>query len=301
MTSDGIYKMLPKEIIKKIKKIEISTNRLVNDMLAGNYHSAFKGKGMEFVDVREYQFGDDVRNIDWNVTARTGQPFVKRFAEERELTVLLCVDASSSGEFGTTGTMKGEIAAEICALFAFSAIKNNDRVGLLVFTDEVELFVPPKKGKKHVLRVIRELLYFHPKSKKTNINCALEYVRKLLKRKGVVLLVSDFIDKDFTKSLRIVNKYHDVIAISIFDQGEREIPDVGIVELEDAETGELIMADTSDPSFQKLFLSYSKETIEGRRKIFNSSGIDYIEINTKDSYIFPLVSFFKNRSKRINR
>jgi len=293
--------MLPKEIIKKIKRIEISTNRLVNDMLAGNYHSAFKGKGMEFLDVREYQLGDDVRNIDWNVTARTGHPFVKRFAEERELTVLLCVDASASGDFGSTGQMKGEVAAEICAMFAFSAIKNNDRVGLMVFTDEVELFVPPQKGKKHVLRVIRELLYFRSKSKKTDISCALEYIRKLLKRKGVVLLVSDFIGKDFTKSLRIANKYHDVIAITVTDRREVSIPEVGIAEFEDAETGETVLVDTSDYSFQKLFLKHANDAAEARRKILKSSGVEYIEVNTKDPYILPLVSFFKSRSRRFNR
>ncbi len=293
--------MLPKEIISKIRKIEIYTNRLVNDMLAGSYHSAFKGNGVEFLDVREYQIGDDVRNIDWNVTARTGKPFVKRFTEERELTVMLCVDASASGTFGSGEQMKGEVAAEICALFAFSAIKNNDQVGLIVFTDEVELFLPPQKGKKHVLRVIRELLYFQAKSKKTDINCPLEFLRKVLRRKGVAILVSDFIGKDYKRSLQIANKYHDVIAISVIDQREVSMPKMGVLELEDAETGELVLVDTNDSKFQNMFSRFSEEEIAKRKKLFLSCGVDYIELNASMSYITPLVSFFKTRSKRLNR
>jgi len=206
--------VIPKEILKKVKRIEIQTRGLVNDVFSGEYHSVFKGRGMEFSEVREYQFGDDIRTIDWNVTARMGKPFVKIFEEERELTVVLLVDVSSSGEFGTVNQMKGEIAAEICALLAFSAIKNNDKVGLIVFTDEVEKFVKPKKGKSHVLRVVREILYHKPKGRGTDIGKALEFLSRITHRRSVVFLVSDFINTDYEKALQIANRRHDIIAIS---------------------------------------------------------------------------------------
>ncbi|NUO81345.1 DUF58 domain-containing protein, partial [candidate division KSB1 bacterium] len=235
--------MIPKEILKKVRRLEIQTRALVNDVFSGEYHSVFKGRGMAFAEVREYVLGDDVRNIDWNVTARTGHPFVKVFDEERELTVMLLVDVSSSGEFGTHEQMKGDIAAEICALLAFSAIKNNDKVGLIIFTDRIEKFVPPKKGRTHVLRVLREVLYHKPEGHGTNITTALEYLNRVIRRKAVVFLVSDFLSEGYEKALRVAGKRHDLVAIPITDPRETEIPNVGLVELEDAETGEVHLLD----------------------------------------------------------
>ncbi|MBU1061388.1 MAG: DUF58 domain-containing protein, partial [Candidatus Omnitrophica bacterium] len=225
--------MIPKEILKKVKQIEIRTGRLVNDVFAGQYESIFKGRGMEFHEVREYVQGDDIRSIDWNVTARTGHPYVKKFVEERELTVLLMADISMSGQFGTREKMKKEIMAELGALLAFSAIKNNDKIGLLLFTDNVEKFISPKKGRSHVLRVIRELLYYEPKGRKTNINSALEYLGRVLKKKAVIFLLSDFMDSDYERRLRILNKRHDIVTIAISDPRERTFPDVGLIEFED--------------------------------------------------------------------
>ncbi len=294
--------MLPKELIKKIRRIEIRTNRLVNDVLGGEYHSVFKGRGMEFEEVREYQFGDDVRTIDWNVTARTGIPHVKRFVEERELTVILLVDASSSSQFGTASLMKGEMAAEVCALLAFSAIKNNDRVGLIIFTDRIELYVPPKKGKPHVLRLIRDLLYFRAQGKSTDIPAALEFLQKVQKRKAVVFLVSDFMtDVDYHKPLAIANKRHDVIAMTLSDPREQELPPIGILELEDAETGEEIVIDTSDPEVRRLFAAYARIENENRDKTFKSLSVDSIPLNTGKDYVLPLINFFKRRAKEMSR
>ncbi|MBK7495079.1 MAG: DUF58 domain-containing protein [Candidatus Omnitrophica bacterium] len=294
--------MLPKELIKKIRRIEIRTNRLVNDVLGGEYHSVFKGRGMEFEEVREYQFGDDVRTIDWNVTARTGIPHVKRFVEERELTVILLVDASSSSQFGTASLMKGEMAAEVCALLAFSAIKNNDRVGLIIFTDRIELYVPPKKGKPHVLRLIRDLLYFRAQGKSTDIPAALEFLQKVQKRKAVVFLVSDFMpDVDYHKPLAIANKRHDVIAMTLSDPREQELPPIGILELEDAETGEEIVIDTSDPEVRRLFAAYARIESENRDKTFKSLSVDSIPLNTGKDYVLPLINFFKRRAKEMSR
>ncbi|MFQ5628135.1 MAG: DUF58 domain-containing protein, partial [bacterium] len=235
--------MIPKEILKKVKSIEIQTRGMVNDVFSGEYHSVFKGRGMEFAEVREYQFGDDIRTIDWNVSARMGCPYIKVFDEERELTVMLLVDASRSADFGTQKQMKGEIAAEICALLAFSAIKNNDKVGLIIFTDKIEIFVPPRKGKKHVLRVIRELLYHKPVGAQTDLSLALEYLSRLITRRAVVFLISDFQDENYEQSLRIASRKHDLIAITITDPREVVLPDVGFIELEDAETGETILID----------------------------------------------------------
>ena len=256
--------MDPAEILKKVKKIEITTNRLVNDVLAGEYHSVFRGSGMEFAEVREYQPGDDIRTIDWNVTARMGVPYVKKYTEERELTVMLLVDASASLETGTQESLKGEIAAEICALLAFSAIKNNDRVGLIIFTDTIEKYLPPKKGKKHVLRVIRELIYFKPQKVKTDIACALDYLSKVQRRKCVAFLVSDFMSEEYEKSLTVSNQKHDLITITITDPREVELPPVGFVELEDAETGETIVVDTSDEQVRRLFFRTSHRSEERR-------------------------------------
>jgi uncharacterized protein (DUF58 family) len=294
--------MLPKELIKKIRRIEIRTNRLVNDVLGGEYHSVFKGRGMEFDEVREYQIGDDVRTIDWNVTARTGIPHVKRFVEERELTVILLVDASSSSQFGTASLMKGEMAAEICALLAFSAIKNHDRVGLIIFTDQIELYVPPKKGKSHVLRLIRDLLYFKASGKATNIGGALEFLQRVQKRKAVVFLVSDFLgEEEYQRPLAIANQRHDVITITLTDPREVDLPPIGILELEDAETGEEIVIDTSDPEVRRLFARFAQIESDTRTKTFRSLSVESIPVNTGKDYVLPLINFFKRRAKEISR
>jgi uncharacterized protein (DUF58 family) len=290
--------VIPKEILKKVRRIEISTRGLVNDVFSGEYHSVFKGRGMEFSEVREYQIGDDIRTIDWNVTARYGHPFVKIFEEERELTVMLMVDASSSGEFGTFEQMKGEIAIEICALLAFSAIKNNDKVGLIIFTDKVEKFIAPRKGKSHVLRVLRELLYFKPEDKKTNIGMALEYLSRVIRRRSVVFLVSDFMSKDYDQAMRIANKRHDMVAIHMVDPRELELPDIGYIEFEDAETGEEILLNTSDRQVRQLFASETSDSMTQREKLFKSMNVDSIDIRTDQSYIEPLIKFFKIRARR---
>lgn len=290
--------MIPKEILKKVKRIEITTRGLVNDVFSGEYHSVFKGRGMEFAEVREYQIGDDIRTIDWNVTARTGHPFVKVFEEERELTVMLLVDVSSSGEFGTVRQMKGEIAAEICALLAFSAIKNNDKVGLIIFSDQIEKFVPPKKGKSHVLRVIREILYHRPQGSKTDISAALEFLSRVTRRRSVVFLVSDFFSADYEKALQVANKRHDIVAVTITDPREVEMPDVGLIELEDAETGEIIVLDTSSPEVRSQFAATTRAQAENREKLFRTRHVDYIDIRTDKPYIEPLIRFFRMRAKR---
>lgn len=273
---------------------------MVNDVLAGEYQSVFKGRGMEFSEVREYQRGDDIRTIDWNVTARTGNPHVKKFVEERELTVMLLVDASSSGEFGTVDQMKGEVAVEICALLAFSAIKNNDRVGLIIFTDTIEKYIPPKKGKKHVLRVIRELLYFQPKKKKTDISHVLEYLGRVQKRKSVVFLVSDFMSAGFERDLQIANKKHDLIAITITDPREISLPKIGFIEFQDAETGEEILIDTYSPAVRDLFTTLADERRDQRHQLFRSISIDSVDILTDRPYVDPLVRFFRLRARRFH-
>jgi uncharacterized protein (DUF58 family) len=291
--------MLPKEIIRKVRRIEIRTKKLVNDVFSGEYHSIFKGRGMEFEEVREYQPGDDIRIIDWNVTARYGYPFVKKFTEERELTVMLLVDASSSGEFGTAQRMKGEIAAELCSVLAFSAIKNNDKVGMIIFTDEIEKYIPPKKGSSHVLRLIREILYFKPEHQRTDINCALEFLGRVIKRRCVVFLVSDFLNAGFEKMLSIANKRHDVIAIKIVDPREIELPNVGFIELEDTETGEQILIDTKDSEVRKNFTEYATREQSNLNMDFRSMNLDNIQILTDRSYVEPLMAFFKARAKKI--
>jgi uncharacterized protein (DUF58 family) len=290
--------MIPKEILKKVKRIEITTRGMVNDVFSGEYHSVFKGRGMEFSEVREYQIGDDIRTIDWNVTARMGHPFVKIFEEERELTVMLLVDVSSSGNFGTYERMKGEIAIEICALLAFSAIKNNDKVGLIIFTDEIEKFIPPKKGKSHVLRVLRELLYHKPQGTQTDIANALEYLNRITKRRSVVFLVSDFINAGYEKALQIANRRHDVVAITVTDPREIEMPDVGFIELEDAETGEVVLLDTSYSEVRSVYAKQSSQDILSRNKLFKSINVDHIDIQTDRDYIEPLIKFFRMRAKR---
>jgi uncharacterized protein (DUF58 family) len=290
--------MIPKEILKKVRRIEITTRGMVNDVFSGEYHSVFKGRGMDFSEVREYQIGDDVRTLDWNVTARTGHPYVKVFEEERELTVMLLVDASFSSEFGTAVRMKGEIAAEICALLAFSAIKNNDKVGLIVFTDKIEKFVPPRKGKRHVLRVLRELLYFKPEDRQTDIGLALEYLNRVIRRRSTVFLVSDFLSKDFAKPLRIANKRHDIVGIHLVDPRELDIPNVGFLELEDAESGETMLVNTFNPRVRQLFGRRSSEAMARKTKLFQSMNVDSIVIHTEESYFEPLIRFFRMRAKR---
>ncbi len=290
--------MLPKEIIRKVRRIEIRTKKLVNDVFSGEYHSIFKGRGMEFEEVREYQPGDDIRIIDWNVTARYGYPFVKKFTEERELTVMLLVDASSSGEFGTAQRMKGEIAAELCSVLAFSAIKNNDKVGMIIFTDKIEKYIAPKKGSSHVLRLIREVLYFKPEHQRTDINCALEFLGRIIKRRCVVFLVSDFLSTGYEKRLSVANKRHDVVAIKIVDPREMQLPNVGFIELEDTETGEQILIDTKDSRVRKSFQDYAMTEQTNLDMTFRSIDLDSIQIATDRSYVEPLMAFFRGRAKR---
>ncbi len=290
--------MIPKEVLKKIRRIEIRTKKLVNDLFSGEYHSTFKGQGMEFEEVRQYEPGDDIRLIDWNVTARTGYPHIKKFKEERELSVVLLVDASSSGQFGTRKRFKSETAAELCALLAFSAIKNNDKVGLIIFTDSIEKFVPPKKGRGHVLRLIREILYFRPQGTQTDIGGALEYFTKVIKRKSVVFLVSDFLSEGFYKPLQIANKKHDIIAVKITDPRETRFENVGLIELEDAETGEVIMVDTASRTFRREFAARAQEDTSALEKGFKLINLDFINIHTDQSYIVPLINFFKVRERR---
>jgi uncharacterized protein (DUF58 family) len=291
--------MIPAEILKKVRRIELRTRHLVDTVFSGEYHSVFKGQGMAFSEVREYQVGDDIRSIDWNVTARMGHPFVKVYDEERELTVMLMVDASASGDFGTVSQMKGEIGVEICALLAFSAIQNNDRVGLIIFTDDVEAFIPPKKGKRHVLRVIRELLYFRPSRRGTDIGAALDYLNRINKRKSVVFLVSDFLASGYEAALRVSGRRHDLIAVVLQDPREREFPDVGLVEVEDAETGREMLVDTSDQEFRYQFRQLTDRLEERREQLFRSVGIDRVHIHTEASYIDALMRFFRKRAKQI--
>jgi uncharacterized protein (DUF58 family) len=291
--------MIPKEVLKKVKRIEIATRGLVNEVFSGEYHSVFKGRGMEFSEVREYQVGDDIRTIDWNVSARMGHPYVKVFEEERELTVVLLVDVSSSGSFGTTTQMKGEIAAELCALLAFSAIKNNDKVGLIIFSDKIEKFIAPRKGKKHVLRVIREILYFEPEDSQTDLNVALEYLSKVIRRRSIVFVISDFLAENYEKALQVANKKHDVIAIEIIDPREVELPNIGFIELEDAETGETVLIDTTNSGVRSGFFSRSQKEREDRQNFFKSIGVDNIDIHTDRSYIEPITKFFRMRARRL--
>jgi uncharacterized protein (DUF58 family) len=291
--------MLPKELIKKVRHIELKTRKVVNDVFSGEYHSVFKGQGMEFSEVREYIIGDDIRKIDWNVTARSNRPFVKVYEEERELTVMLAVDASGSGQFGSGEKFKAEIAAEICALLAFSAIKNNDKVGLLIFTDDIEKYIPPAKGKSHVLRVIREILYFKPKSKKTNIKNGLEYLLRGLKRHTIVFLVSDFDDSGFMKPLKILNKKHDVVAVQTYDQREMSLPNAGLMKIRDAETDEEIWVDTTNKKFRENYTSYMRDKFQKFQAEIKRINLDHVLINVSESYIEPLIKFFKQREMRI--
>ncbi|MBN1825805.1 MAG: DUF58 domain-containing protein [Candidatus Eisenbacteria bacterium] len=293
--------MLPKELIRKIRRIEISTRSLVESVFSGEYHSVFKGRGMEFDQVREYQEGDDVRSIDWNVTARMNRPFVKEFVEERELVVMLAVDVSGSSDFGTASHFRSEVAAEICSLLALSAIENNDKVGLLLFSDRIEKSVTPRKGRRHVLRVIRELLYTRPEGRGTDLNGALEHLNRTLKRRCVLFLVSDFLDGSIERLLRVTNKRHDVIAVRIVDPREIAIPDVGFLEMEDAETGERLFLSTGNEAFRLAYAERRRRDDARLRSLFRRVGVDLVEVSTEGGYVDPLVEFFRRRARRFGR
>ncbi len=290
--------MIPREILKKVRRVEITTRGLVNEIFSGEYHSVFKGRGMDFAEVREYQYGDDIRSIDWNVTARAGTPFVKVFEEERELTVMLVVDVSASGDFGTRNQMKGEVAVEICALLAFSAIKNNDKVGLIIFSDRIEKFVPPRKGRRHVLRVLRELFYYEPEGRGTDVQVALDYLNHVVRRRAVVFLVSDFIAPEFDRPLSVAGRRHDVIAVRMGDRREDELPPLGFVEFEDAETGDRTLVNTSVERFRAELHALVERSRAMQDGAFRRSKVDVIDIRTDEPYERPLMRFFKERGRR---
>ena len=291
--------MIPREILRKVRRIEITTRGLVDQVFSGEYHSVFKGRGINFAEVREYDYGDDIRTIDWNVTARTGTPHVKIFEEERELTVMLLVDVSASGDFGTRERMKGDLAVEVCSLLAFSAIKNNDKVGLIIFSDRVEKFVPPRKGRRHVLRVLREMLYHEPAGRTTDLGAALEYLSRIIRRRAVVFVVSDFVSKPFEKALGVAGRRHDVVALRVRDRRESELPPVGLVELEDAETGERLVVDTSNRDFRAAFASREEEARRGQDRTFRRSKVDVVDLSPGRPYLRPLMRFFEERGRRI--
>jgi uncharacterized protein (DUF58 family) len=290
--------MIPQEILKKIRRIEIRTRRLVADVFSGEYHSVFKGRGIEFSEVREYLPGDDIRSIDWNVTARMGHPYVKKFEEERELTIMFVVDASGSGAFGSVKRFKAELAAELCAVLAFSATRNNDRVGLVMFSDRIEKVVPPKKGRRHVLRVVRELLYSEPEGTGTDIPMALDYLANVVRRHAVVFLVSDFQTSGYDRALAVANRRYDLIAIDVSDPRERELPRVGLVELEDAETGERVVVDAGDKRFVERFAREVERARTERESTFRRLGVDRIAVSTDRPYVEPLERFFRMRARR---
>jgi len=286
------------ELLKKVRKIEIKTKGLSNHIFSGEYHTAFKGKGMAFSEVREYQPGDDVRSIDWNVTARYNSPFVKVFEEEREMTVILLIDVSGSSDFGTQTQLKREVATEIAAVLAFSAINNNDKIGVIFFSDKIEKFIPPKKGKSHILRIIRELITFESESKKTNIEVALKYFNNVIKKRAVCFILSDFMDTDFDKSLKIARNKHDIVALRIHDEREEIIPNVGLIKVEDAESGQTRWMDTSNKKVRTNYNNNYREFEKKLKQTLQSSGVDHIDIKTGKDYIKPLMNFFKNRGKR---
>jgi uncharacterized protein (DUF58 family) len=294
--------VIPKEVLRKVRQIEIRTNREVTDVLGGQYHSVFKGRGMEFEEVREYLPGDEVRSIDWNVTARFGHPFIKKFREERELTVMLVVDVSASGQFGSVRQTKNELAAELAAVLAFSAIRNNDKVGLIMFTDQIEKFVPPKKGRRHVLRVVREILAFQPQGRGTDLQLALDYLNRVQPRRAVTFVVSDFQvtdEESVRKKLRVASKRHDVIALSLRDPREEELPAVGLVQLRDAETGERALVDTFNRKVREEFAAKARHRLEALRRLLRSASVDHVEIRSDADYVLPLIQFFKMRERRI--
>ena len=285
-------------LLKKVKKIEIKSKGLSNHIFAGEYHTAFKGTGMAFSEVREYQSGDDIRSIDWNVTARYNTPFVKIFEEEREMTVMLLIDVSASGDFGTNKQYKKDLATEIAAVLAFSAIKNNDKVGVIFFSDRIEKFIIPKKGKSHILRIIREIVSLEPDSKGTDVAMALEYFNSVIKRRSICFILSDFTSAPFSKPLKIASKKHDIVGVRIHDKRESEMPNIGLVPMQDMETDKLVYVDTSN---KEIRLNYSKtrsQKIKNLNKTFETNGVDLVQISTGEDYVKPLVNFFKRRGKR---
>ncbi len=284
-----------KELLKKVRKIEIKTRRLSDHIFGGEYHSTFKGRGMTFSEVRQYQFGDDVRNIDWNVTARYNEPYIKVFEEERELTMMLMVDVSGSQLFGTQQQFKKDIITEIAATLAFSATQNNDKIGLILFTDEIELFIPPKKGRSHVLRIIRELLEFEPKSRKTNITEALKFLSNVMKKKAIVFILSDFIADEYQHTLKIVGGKHDVTGIRVYDRHEEEIPNLGMVQMEDEETGELLLVNTGSKKTRTNYNTYYQQQVDYFRDSFNRSGAGSLSSRVDESYVKKLLGYFKRR------
>lgn len=289
--------MIPRELFAKIRRIEIRTKGLVNNVFGGEYHSAFKGRGIEFSEVRPYQFGDDIRTIDWNVTARTGDTFVKIFEEEREQTLLLVVDISGSSDFGSRDKFKREIAAEICAILGFSAIKNNDKVGLLLFSDQVELFVPPKSGRRHVLRLIRDLFAHEPCSSGTSIHIALDHILRVIRRRSIVLLVSDFLDEGFEKSLRMVSRRHDTVAVQLQDPREKSLPSLGLVALFDPETNRAQLLDTGSRVVRKAFRQSSLDRNTQLKVLFRRARVDHVEIQCGEDFVDPLAKFFRARAQ----
>ncbi len=293
--------MIDREILKKVRKIELSTRDLVNEVFGGEYHSVFKGRGMEFAEVREYLPGDDIRSIDWNVTARSGTPHVKLFDEERELTVMLMVDASASGAFGTTQAMKRRVAAEISALLAFAATQNNDKVGLIIFTDEVELYVPPRKGRPHVLRVIREVLSHDPAHSGTSLTDALEFLGRVQKRRAVVFLLTDFLDSGWERMIQLNARRHDLVSLTLQDPWEMDLPNLGLLQVHDAETGSMTVLPTRNRRFRRAYHLQALERRQNLEQFFKKNGLDYLHINTGDSYVEPLISFFRRRAARIRR
>ena len=290
--------MIPAEILKKVRLIEIKTRHIVNNIFGGEYHSAFKGMGMEFAEVREYYPGDDIRAIDWNVTARTGKPFIKKYDEERELTVMLIVDVSASGFFGTGESLKSDIMIELASILSFSAIKNNDKVGLLLFSDKIEEFIPPKKGKSHVLRVIREMIYHKAKDRKTDISIALEHIQKVLKRKSIIFLLSDFWDDSYQQTMKLINKKHDLINIQILDKAEIAIPKLGMVKFHDAETQKSAWIDTNNKQVQNISTKYIQNKNKVIKEFCKKNKIDFISIDTAEGYLNPLEQFFSTRMHR---
>jgi uncharacterized protein (DUF58 family) len=284
-----------KELLKKVRKIEIKTRRLSDHIFGGEYHSTFKGRGMTFSEVRQYQFGDDIRSIDWNVTARYNEPYVKVFEEERELTMMLLVDVSGSELFGTTNQFKNDIVTEISATLAFSALQNNDKIGLILFSDQVELFIPPKKGKTHVLRIIRELLEFKPKSNKTDIAQALKYLTNVMKKKAIVFVLSDFIATDYERTLKITGNKHDVTGIRIYDEREQRIPNLGMVQMMDAETGSKQLVNTQSKKVRTAYANFHKESVTYFKETFTKSGCGVLDCRVDESYVKKLLGYFKRR------
>lgn len=293
--------LIDENLIAKIKGIQIRAKSLVNDVFAGDYVSAFKGRGLEFEEVREYQPGDDVRTIDWNVTARTDRPFVKTFRDERELTVMFLVDVSASNRFGSHLKFKNEIAAEITALLAYTAMRSSDKVGLIVFSDHVEHYIPAKKGSAHIWRIIKDILSYESKSKSTDLVAAVSFLNKVVKKKSITFLLSDFQDDHYESDMKILGRKHDLIAMGLEDRREVEIPKIGYVELEDSETGEYVLVNTSDPRFSASFSSKTKEFSKAKENFFRSSGIDFIKVATDKDYLDPIVRFFRSRDKRNKR